>query len=582
MLSIVRHGDSRLTDIREPGLRTHPIRRDEGGVSALGADGLRTGRTAGQASQHRSTILLNLALAPLIWEAVTRINLFRRWQKEEILRENSQAEQDASIQSRQTQEPEEVLEKKMLLAQLGERDSVARPGSGDPGSQDANDGDEADERQGVTSSGRSQAQQNNPALTQLESLGQNGNGFDFQAFLASLKTSRSGEAGRADPSQNHFQSNEPLQLQATQTAAVSSAPVETHFVEYQGNWWAETIDLSSADTSQFVDAGRGNDTITGSAFRDRILAGEGDDLQRGSGGNDEFVIGPGHGFDQFEGGDGYDTIVAAADGTAIGLKDNFVNDVEAFSAGGYSDVSILGTWQHQVLDFSNVSLEGIAAIDGGFGNDSITGSQGRDVLIGGKGDDVLSGEGGDDDFAVGVGHGFDAFDGGDGYDRVLASADGVEIGLKGDFDNGVEEFSADGYRNVGIIGNWQAQSFDFSNVLLDGISEIRLEGGHDTVIGSGGDDTLVGGTGNDVLTGGLGADTFVYKSGDGHDTITDFGMGVDVIRLEGVAGFAAYADVAGALTQQGDDALLNLGPGQSILFESVLASAFAEDQFTFV
>ena len=77
--SIVRHGDSRPTDIREPGIRTHPIRRDDGGVSALSAGGKRRG----QSSEHRSTIRLNLALAPLIWEAVTRINLFRRWQQEE-------------------------------------------------------------------------------------------------------------------------------------------------------------------------------------------------------------------------------------------------------------------------------------------------------------------------------------------------------------------------------------------------------------------------------------------------------------------------------------------------------------------
>ena len=37
-----------------------------------------------------------------------------------------------------------------------------------------------------------------------------------------------------------------------------------------------------------------------------------------------------------------------------------------------------------------------------------------------------------------------------------------------------------------------------------------------------GKDTVLGGAGNDTLTGGAGADTFIYKLGEGNDTITDY------------------------------------------------------------
>jgi Ca2+-binding RTX toxin-like protein len=44
----------------------------------------------------------------------------------------------------------------------------------------------------------------------------------------------------------------------------------------------------------------------------------------------------------------------------------------------------------------------------------------------------------------------------------------------------------------------------------------------DVVEGGRGNDRLDGGAGNDILTGGDGADTFVLRSGDGNDVVTDF------------------------------------------------------------
>jgi predicted extracellular nuclease/Ca2+-binding RTX toxin-like protein len=57
--------------------------------------------------------------------------------------------------------------------------------------------------------------------------------------------------------------------------------------------------------------------------------------------------------------------------------------------------------------------------------------------------------------------------------------------------------------------------------------------GNDELIGGNGDDWLAGGTGDDVLSGGGGDDFFVFASGDGTDTVTDFQSGSDLILLTG-------------------------------------------------
>ena len=377
-----------------------------------------------------------------------------------------------------------------------------------------------------------------------------------------------------------------FQYTVTDGTAAANATVslefELGFSDFIGNWWAEVIDLSASDLPCYIDCHYGNDVATGSDLRDLILGNLGDDTLNGGGGDDDFLVDLGHGFDRFFGDAGYDKVVAMADNVQIGLIGDFAGTVEEFSCAGFANVSILGTWQWQTLDFSNVILTDIAAIDAALGNDTVFGSAGNDVIIGNMGDDTLFGNGGDDDFLVGLNHGFDTFDGGAGFDQILASADGVQIGLFGSFDNQVEEISANGFAGVSIIGNWTAQTFDFSTMLLTGITEIDMGGGNDVAIGSAGDDVMVGGTGDDVLTGLAGADTFVFRDGDGQDVITDFGAGDDLVRLEQVAGFDEFADVQGALSQVGADALLDLGGGQTVLFEDTLASALTSDHFEFV
>ncbi len=67
-----------------------------------------------------------------------------------------------------------------------------------------------------------------------------------------------------------------------------------------------------------------------------------------------------------------------------------------------------------------------------------------------------------------------------------------------------------------------------------GKDKLKGDSGNDGLDGSGGKDKLNGGLGDDTLTGGKGGDAFVFKDKLGAtnvDTITDFGVGHDVIDL---------------------------------------------------
>ncbi|UQG64865.1 calcium-binding protein [Marinobacter sp. M2C] len=61
--------------------------------------------------------------------------------------------------------------------------------------------------------------------------------------------------------------------------------------------------------------------------------------------------------------------------------------------------------------------------------------------------------------------------------------------------------------------------------------------GADTLDGGAGDDVLVGGIGSDTLKGGAGTDTYVFKAGEGQDTITD-SDGLGSVIIGGAAALA--------------------------------------------
>ncbi len=84
-------------------------------------------------------------------------------------------------------------------------------------------------------------------------------------------------------------------------------------------------------------------------------------------------------------------------------------------------------------------------------------------------------------------------------------------------------------------------------------------------------------TGNDTITGGAGADTFVFASGDGSDTITDFENGTDKIDLSAVSEVSEFNNLT--ITQEGDDTKIDLGEnvGEIILEDFTSTDLDASD-----
>jgi len=105
--------------------------------------------------------------------------------------------------------------------------------------------------------------------------------------------------------------------------------------------------------------------------------------------------------------------------------------------------------------------------------------------------------------------------------------------------------------------------------------------GNDTLSGAGGADILNGGTGNDTLTGGTGADHFVFRTGDGLDTVVDFspsGLAHDVLELHGY-GVTSFAALAPFMTQSGADTLIAFDDQNHILLHNVTMTQLSAGDF---
>jgi hypothetical protein len=103
---------------------------------------------------------------------------------------------------------------------------------------------------------------------------------------------------------------------------------------------------------------------------------------------------------------------------------------------------------------------------------------------------------------------------------------------------------------------------------VEGNDSIDGGAGNDSINGNGGNDTLIGGTGNDTLTGGEGFDRFIYRAGDGNDTITDFNTGTGQNITDGNQANNDFLDLSAFYTNifelradLADDGILNQSVG---------------------
>jgi hypothetical protein len=176
-----------------------------------------------------------------------------------------------------------------------------------------------------------------------------------------------------------------------------------------------------------------------------------------------------------------------------------------------SNTRIIGDARNNIID---VSISG--------GNNQIYAGEGADELYAGT-NDRLFGEGGNDILDATDGKGGNELDGGAGNDRLFAAT-------------------------------------------------------NDRLFGGDGDDTLFAGFGNNTLTGGNGKDTFILAVTtlpNSINTITDFKIGTDALKISGLPGIG---DDLTKLTTvvQGNDTLLRAGTVDLALLKGIKANSIGD------
>lgn len=324
----------------------------------------------------------------------------------------------------------------------------------------------------------------------------------------------------------------------------------------------------------------GNDLLRAGDLGGVLEGGEGDDILVGGPGSDVLVGGPGTNLYVYNRGGGRDYIgelqspgqslrfgpgispadllitvthldlnidlIGTRDGIMVGLWDAGA-DALSFQIVFYDGT----VWSHADVS-QRISIapatESNDDISGGSGNDVIEGLGGADWLRGGAGDDVLIGGQGNDWLFGGPGDDHYVFYAGDGHDRIEdgegknslhfgpgITADAMMIGR----DYGYLITYTGGADSIRVNGDVEDIRFANGTILTGQALWSRVvflaTDGPDMLWGTPGDDEIAGLKGDDFLYGGQGNDRYIFRIGDGWDTVTDYG-GTDTLRFgEGIA-----------------------------------------------
>lgn len=286
------------------------------------------------------------------------------------------------------------------------------------------------------------------------------------------------------------------------------------------------------------------ENLDGSDLGDTLTGSSSTNVLRGFGGNDVLQFSGNSTNDTFDGGSELDTLRALSANSSVNWTK--VSSIEAVDGAGFSGVTITGSTGNDVMDFSAVALAGIARIDGGAGNDSLTGSNVDDTLFGNSGNDTLDGRGGNDILLISGNSSGDFFNGGADFDTLRA------MGANAIFDftklSNIEAIDAAGFTGMKATATSGNDIIDLGSFLVTGALRIEGGSGNDVITGSAASETLVGGSGKDTLTGGLGADVFDFNArtesgtGTAWDLITDFAQGLDIIDLSTIDANGSFAE----------------------------------------
>lgn len=274
-------------------------------------------------------------------------------------------------------------------------------------------------------------------------------------------------------------------------------------------------------------------------------------------------------------------------------------DTIVFQSGGapvywwqlYEMLPWLGTTGDDEMSGNDLS----ETIKGGAGNDTILGHQGFDFLYGDDGDDVLDGGANDDDLFGGQGNDTYYLDStGDSVTEV--AGEGIDTVV-----SRVTEYLSANVENL-TLGSWapvDGHGNEIGNVILGNEVANKLVGTStfsykappdgadvsDTLVGGGGNDilwssssygsfngasdsvgdTFDGSVGNDELRGSGGSDTYMFRRGDGADSLyeTGFASGADN-AVDALAFDAGVAATDLSYTRTGNDLVIGYGGADSV------------------
>lgn len=317
----------------------------------------------------------------------------------------------------------------------------------------------------------------------------------------------------------------------------------------------------------------GDDRLVGSAYADRLGGFAGDDLLDGGAGDDVLEGGVGH--DTLTGGRGADQLIGG-EGNDVYIVDDPGDRVIESAGGGYDVVRSARSFtlpghveELRLTSTGTTSGYGNAQDNrllGGSGNDRLYGQGGRDTLAATGGNDLLYGGDGAD--RLDGGRGNDRLDGGTGNDTLLGSL-GRDTLIGGSGDDSLSGGN-EADRLYGGIGNDRLDGGYGNDRLEGGAGSDTLRGGgdDDVLVGSSGNDRLDGGAGQDRLYGGIGRDVFVFRAGEGSDTVSGFTSGQDRLDLRSFT--FADGDAVRALASPGGGGVLVDLPGSgSVLLEGL-------------
>jgi Ca2+-binding RTX toxin-like protein len=410
-------------------------------------------------------------------------------------------------------------------------------------------------------------------------------------------------------------------INVTYTVAATGHVITDQDFFYNANPWGvdqvRFADDSTLDRAQIAAAAwfrgtSGNDAVNGSGSADTLHGGLGNDTLSGKGGADTY---------RYATGDGSDWINdASADlGDVLWFTDLNAADV-IVSRSGINVTYTIATTGHVITDqdfFYNANPWGLdlirfadgATLDraqitaaawyrGTSAADTISGSGNSDTIVGGPGADTLSGGGGSDTYRYALG------DGSDLIQETSSATSDIDVLKFTDLNAADLTFARSGSdititingsghvitdynhfysptQNRGLDAIHFADGTSWTRAELNAAAWLRGTAGAETIAGTGWADTIFGDAGNDILSGGAGADTFVFRTGFGHDNITDFSLsGGDVVRFEDGL-FADFTDVLNHATQVGAHTVISYDANNTMMLSNISVISLTADDFLF-